>query len=203
MTIRWGTGLFRTWLLATVLWVGFAGWAEMRSISSVPINPFDLIDPPGKSDQPPPFALTQPMPDFDPNVPATPIGRPDNPASKLGMVSTIFAPPLFVLIFGCALPVSILTNPKYEAAAQALAAGKTQQQAYTVAGFTYKPANASRFFKRADVRARVQEIVTERIAVERKSSELAVKKAGLTKEWVIQRLMWLAERSLRGKPVID
>ena len=97
----------------------------------------------------------------------------------------------------------ILANPKYEAAAQALAAGKTQQQAYTAAGFAYKPANASRFFKRSEVRARVQEIVTERIAVERKSTELAVKKSGLTKEWVIQRLMWLAERSLRGKPVMD
>jgi hypothetical protein len=53
------------------------------------------------------------------------------------------------------------------------------------------------------VKVRVHEITTERIAVERRSTELAVKKAGLTKEWVIQRLMWLAERSLRGKPVMD
>ena len=97
----------------------------------------------------------------------------------------------------------ILPNPKHETAAQAMAAGKTQQQAYTGAGFIFKPANASRFFNRADVKARVQEIITERIAVERKSTELAVKKSGLTKEWVIQRLMWLAERSLRGKPVMD
>jgi hypothetical protein len=97
----------------------------------------------------------------------------------------------------------MLTNPKYEAGAQALAAGKTQRQAYTAAGFTYKPANASRFFKRADVKTRVQEIMTERIAAERKSNEFAINKAGLTKEWVIERLMWLAERSLRGKPVMD
>jgi hypothetical protein len=90
-----------------------------------------------------------------------------------------------------------------EAAAQALAAGKTQRQAYTAAGFTYKPANASRFFKRTDVRTRVQEIITERISAERKSTEFAVSKAGLTKAWVIERLMWLAERSLRGKPVMD
>ncbi|WP_316195368.1 MULTISPECIES: hypothetical protein [unclassified Bradyrhizobium] len=97
----------------------------------------------------------------------------------------------------------ILPNPKHEAAAQAFAAGKTQQQAYTEAGFTYKPANASRFFKRADVRARMQEIIAERIDVERKSSELAVRKVGLTKEWVIERLMWNAERCLRGTPVRD
>ena len=32
---------------------------------------------------------------------------------------------------------------------------------------------------------------------------IRTKKAGLTKEWVIQRLMWLAERSLRGKPMMD
>lgn len=97
----------------------------------------------------------------------------------------------------------ILANPKHEAAAQALAAGKTQRQAYTAAGFTYKPANASWFFKRTDVRTRVQEIMTERISAERKSTEFAVSKAGLTKAWVIERLMWLAERSLRGKPIMD
>lgn len=109
MTIRWGYGLFRAWLLATVLWMGFASWAEMRSTQHGPFSDADM----GIVAAP---AFTRPTPDFDPNVPATSIGRPvtdpailaqlnapDNPASKLDMVTTIFGPPLFVLIFGCAL----------------------------------------------------------------------------------------------------
>ena len=96
-----------------------------------------------------------------------------------------------------------LTNVKYEAAAQAMAAGKTQREAYLAGGFSFKPSNASRFFNRPDVRSRVQDIITERVVVERKSTEMAVRKVGLTKEWVIERLMWLAERSLRGRPVMD
>ncbi len=96
-----------------------------------------------------------------------------------------------------------LTNVKHEAAAQALAVGKTQREAYLAGGFSFKPSNASRFFNRTDIRSRVQDIITERVVAERKSTEVAVRKAGLTKEWVIQRLMWLAERCLRGKPVMD
>ena len=73
-----------------------------------------------------------------------------------------------------------LTNVKHEAAAQALAVGKTQREAYLAGGFSFKPSNASRFFNRTDIRSRVQDIITERVVAERKSTEVAVRKAGLT-----------------------
>ena len=98
-----------------------------------------------------------------------------------------------------------LTNVKYEAAAQAIACWQDvlNERHIWRADSRSNRQMANRFFNRPDVRSRVQDIITERVVVERKSTEMAVRKVGLTKEWVIERLMWLAERSLRGKPVMD
>ena len=120
MTIRWGNGLFRAWLLATVLWIGFAGWAEMRSIpyhgelsdadvgigttpvAPPPFNPNLPIDTGPTWDNTTPIGPLVGKPVTDPAILAQ-LNAPDNPASKLSMVTMIFGPPLFVLIFGCAL----------------------------------------------------------------------------------------------------
>lgn len=84
-----------------------------------------------------------------------------------------------------------------------MAAGKSQKDAYTAGGYKYNVSTAVRFFKREDVHKRVQELLTERYAAETKAREIGVQKAGLTEEWIVSRLMYLTERSLRGQPVLD
>ena len=98
MVIQWGRGLFRSWLLATVLWVGFAGWAEIDALNLWPSNAGA-----------PPFEMTKPIDPTKFNTPVTDpvllaqLNAPDHPQSKLIAVGTVLGPPLFVLIFGFAL----------------------------------------------------------------------------------------------------
>jgi hypothetical protein len=99
--------------------------------------------------------------------------------------------------------VPALTNPKYERAAQLLASGQTKADAYKGAGFSYKPASASRLFNRPEIVERIAEIIADNVSAQRKGQEIAVKKAGVTIEWVLERLKFNAERALRGQPVLD
>lgn len=96
-----------------------------------------------------------------------------------------------------------LLNPKWETACQALARGETKADAYRSAGFKYIGATATKFFQRPNIAARVAEIVAEKAADAGKAREMGVQKAGLTEQWIIERIMWLTERSLRGQPVLD
>ena len=96
-----------------------------------------------------------------------------------------------------------LTDPRWENACQARAAGTEIATSYNQAGFTGKPAAASKFFSRPDIRARVAEIQEQRYANDRKANEIAVKKVAVDKEWVLHRLMYNAEQSLRGRPMKD
>lgn len=57
-----------------------------------------------------------------------------------------------------------LSNPKHELFAQELAKGKTQTEAYAVAGYVLSEANASRLTRNDKVQARVAEL-QERAAV--------------------------------------
>lgn len=64
--------------------------------------------------------------------------------------------------------MAALKNPKHEAFATALAAGKSQMEAYAEAGYTPNESHASRLANNGKVRARVAEIlkrVGERAAV--------------------------------------
>jgi phage terminase small subunit len=99
--------------------------------------------------------------------------------------------------------VPVLTNPRWEAAAQANASGKTIKDAYEGSGFKPNSAAATRFFQRPEIKARVAEIVAQRQKIEILAVQKAADRLGLTKEWVLQRLMWNAERCLRGAPVLD
>lgn len=94
-------------------------------------------------------------------------------------------------------------KPRYEIIAQALASGATDADAYRRSGFSYKPASAFRVTHRADVQARVQELKEERRQNDEAARRMAVERSGLSKEWIIERLKWLTERSLRGKPILD
>lgn len=94
-----------------------------------------------------------------------------------------------------------LIEPRWENAAQFRASGKGIGESYREAGFKGKPAVATDFFKRPDIQARVAEIQRDRFANERRATEIAVKKVAVDKEWVLQRLMYNAEQSLRGRPM--
>lgn len=96
-----------------------------------------------------------------------------------------------------------LLNTRYEAVARALADGKNKKQAILEAGFKYSPSNAARIVRHPQVSGRTNELLQERHATEVRANQMAAKKLSLSKEWVIERLMFNAERALRGKPVLD
>ncbi|MET4345588.1 hypothetical protein ABIC08_006889 [Bradyrhizobium sp. RT9b] len=93
-----------------------------------------------------------------------------------------------------------LSKANYETVAQALAAGKTQREAYQAGGYIYKAGNAHRLCKSPSITARVDEIVIQRYEDERKSREIAARKAGLDESWIIERVKYVAEIALRGSP---
>lgn len=92
---------------------------------------------------------------------------------------------------------------RQEAFARAMADGKSQMEACKIAGYSYTPSNAFRLAHLPHIEARVRELIQMRADQEVVSSRIAAKKLALTKEWVIERLMFNAERALRGKPVLD
>lgn len=96
-----------------------------------------------------------------------------------------------------------LTDPRRETACQSRASGKTIVEAYAIAGYTGKGSAAVKFFQRAEIAKRVDEIIEHRYESERKSRDIATKKAGLEEAWIIERLMYGIEISLRGEPMVD
>lgn len=95
-------------------------------------------------------------------------------------------------------------KPQHEKMARALASGMTIKEAYIAAGYNYgNGKSATRMANDSRITQRVAQIQAERAADDVEARQRAVKKAGLTKEWVIERLMYNAERALRGTPVLD
>jgi hypothetical protein len=92
---------------------------------------------------------------------------------------------------------------KHEIVARALAAGKSQADAYRAAGYVYKPANASRLCRSSAIEARVQELIAERAAGTAKAREIGIQRAGLSEEWIIVRLKHVIDLSIRGLPIYD
>ncbi|MCK1656192.1 terminase small subunit [Bradyrhizobium sp. 151] len=97
----------------------------------------------------------------------------------------------------------ILSKPKHEIIANALASGKNQAEAYRAAGYAYKPANASRLCRQPSIEARVREIISERANSEAKAREVGIARAALTEEWIIVRLKHVIDLSIRGLPLCD
>ncbi|MCK1642498.1 hypothetical protein IVA95_34345 [Bradyrhizobium sp. 157] len=100
-------------------------------------------------------------------------------------------------------PMPALPKASYELVAQALAAGKSQRDAYKAGGYVYKPANAHRLCTSPTIAGRVHEIVADRVENERKAREIATKKAGLDESWIIERAKYAVELALRGSPILD
>ena len=86
----------------------------------------------------------------------------------------------------------ILENPRHERFAQALAAGKTADEAYATAGFKPNRGNASTLKANQSILDRVTEL-------QGRVAEGVV----LTRQWVIERLIENAERALQSRPVMD
>lgn len=84
-----------------------------------------------------------------------------------------------------------LDNPKHERFAQELAKGRTEGEAYVLAGYASDRGNASRLTANDSVQARVAEIV-ERAAV----------RAEVSKSWVMERLMRNAQMCLGEEPMV-
>jgi hypothetical protein len=94
-----------------------------------------------------------------------------------------------------------LPNTRHEMVAQALAAGKTQREAYQAGGYSYRPANAHRLCTDPAIEARVNEIATHHYEDERRAREIAAKEAGLDEAWILKRLKYLTDTSLQGRPI--
>src|SRR2546430_2959236 len=96
-----------------------------------------------------------------------------------------------------------LRKPGHEIVAQALAAGKSQADAYKAGGYVYQPANAHRLCTSPAIAARVNEIAARRYEDERKTREIATNEAGLDEAWILKRLKYLTDISLQGRPIKD
>lgn len=71
-----------------------------------------------------------------------------------------------------------LTNPRHERFAQELASGKSQSEAYQLAGYEPSEPNASRLTRNDKVQARVAEL-----------QERSAAKIMLSREWVLEQLV--------------
>ena len=86
----------------------------------------------------------------------------------------------------------MLKNAKHELFAQSIAAGKTLEESYQLAGYEPHRQNASRLITNDDIRARVDELLN-RVA----------DGVVLTKQWVIERLIQNVERSMQLEEIKD
>lgn len=97
-----------------------------------------------------------------------------------------------------------LKNTRHEAMANALAIGTPQGEAYRKAGFTGQSNSvAAQMANRADIKARVQEIIATQYQREARSNERAIERASIDKEWIVARAKYIVEFGIRGRPLLD
>lgn len=94
-----------------------------------------------------------------------------------------------------------LQNAKWEAFAQALAAGKTRRAAQKIAGYRQHGGNATALANQPKVSARIAELIERKHQHEAFSTERAIEKTGLTKARVAEELALLAFASTDDKAV--
>jgi hypothetical protein len=80
-----------------------------------------------------------------------------------------------------------------------MAEGKSAVDAHEAAGYRRNSHNAGVLSRRDDIRARVSELLAERQQREAQATQIAVERAGLTKESVIRGLIQNAEKALKAK----
>lgn len=95
-----------------------------------------------------------------------------------------------------------LRDPKREAFAQGIFAGKTQHQAYKDAGYKGATTGAStKAGQHQEVQGRVAELVRERHEAARMANERLLEQESITKHYLVSRLKFLADSSIRGTKV--
>src|SRR5271163_3418524 len=80
-------------------------------------------------------------------------------------------------------------NPKHEAFAQALAAGKTQLEAYSLAGFGRSTGRPAALAKDERIKARVAVLLEERAQIQRESLATAIERVAITRADVLWMLL--------------
>lgn len=93
--------------------------------------------------------------------------------------------------------MTVLKNAKHERFAQGLAKGLTADQAYQDAGFKANRGNATTLKQKQSIRNRVSELLEWANTVERKSTERAIEKLGITKERVLAELAKIGFSDIR------
>jgi phage terminase small subunit len=102
----------------------------------------------------------------------------------------------------------VLSNPRHESFAQALAKGKTADEAYASAGFKPDRGNASRLQQKDSIRQRVAEILSRASTIEEKAIEKAIEKLAISKERIASELAKIGFADIRkavrwGRSPID
>ena len=97
----------------------------------------------------------------------------------------------------------VLSNPRQELFAQALADGKTAEEAHRLAGYKASRSGASQLKQKLNVSSRVSELLKEREKIHAQSTARAIERVSLTKEWILAKLIDHAERALQAVPVTD
>jgi phage terminase small subunit len=95
-----------------------------------------------------------------------------------------------------------LRNARHERFAQDIAAGKSLEEAYRLAGYKPDRRNAQTLRKRADISRRIYDILRMREREEAKTTEHAIERAAISKEWVIEKLRENVERAMTATPVV-
>jgi aromatic ring hydroxylase len=85
--------------------------------------------------------------------------------------------------------MATIKNARHERFAQALADGKSQIEAHGIAGFKAHRGNASLLAQDKNIVARMTELLAGRESIQAQATARAVEAAGLTKEWIIERLI--------------
>lgn len=83
----------------------------------------------------------------------------------------------------------VLSNPKHERFAQELAKGKTATEAYELAGYKPNRGNAATLKQDQSISGRIAELLAEREDVHAQATAQAIDRTGLTKQWVLDRLI--------------
>jgi phage terminase small subunit len=96
-----------------------------------------------------------------------------------------------------------LRNPRHERFAQERASGKSGGEAYALAGYKPNRHNAVRLNRDQTIVGRINELLAEREKITAQSTAQAITAAGLTKTWVLERLIENANRAMQAEPVME
>ena len=96
------------------------------------------------------------------------------------------------------MEMSALSNNRHERFCIGIAGGQTAENAYIEAGYSPRGAaqSASRLLRNADIRARID-------ALQETIADQAMEAVALTKSYVIQGLMTIADQCMQAKPIRD